>query len=165
LGQKGLELKKNDRYTSLVWAGFGIYIAFEGCQLKLGTFHNPGCGFLVFGAGAILSILSTVLFIQTFFSKNGEGIKILWKGVQWFKGIKLMASLFIYVLVLKWMGFLMSTFLLLFFLFQGLESQKWRVSLLLSVISTAVCYLIFSTFLEFRFPEGILEKVFGQLSQ
>jgi len=151
-------MEKNDRYTSLIWAAFGFYIAFEGYQLKIGILSNPESGFLLFWAGIVLSTLSFILFILTFFSKKEEK-KILWRGLQWPKGIKLMVSLFVFVLVFRWMGFLLSTFLLLLFLFKGLESQRWRTAFLLSIITIVLCYLIFGVFLETRFPEGILEKI------
>ncbi len=86
-------MDRNDRWTSIIWGCLGLYVAYEGCQLKLGGLHNPGCGFLIFGAGITLSILSLVLFIRTFASKNDEK-KALWKGLQWPVGIKLMIALF-----------------------------------------------------------------------
>lgn len=74
-----------------------------------------------------------------------------------------MAALIAFALVFKWMGFLLSTFLLLLFLLKGLEPQRWRVALAVSIITIVLCYLVFGVFLEFRFPAGILEKIVGQL--
>jgi len=156
-------MKKKDRFTSLFWIAFGLYIAFEGFRLELGTFQNPGCGFLVFGAGTILFLLGGILFIQTFLVKNEERRETLWRGVDWFKAVKVVVSLFIYAFVLKWLGFILSTFLLLIFLFQGLESQKWRVTIFFSVVSVAVCYVVFGILFEFQFPQGIFERILGQL--
>lgn len=151
-------MKENDRYTSIIWTALGLYVAFEGYRLELGTFHNPKCGFLIFLAGAILSALSMTLFIQTFFYSKEEK-KILWKGLQWSKGIRVMVSLFVYALTFRWLGFILSTFFLLLFLFKGIEPMKWRIALLLSSISIILSYLIFEVFLEFRFPRGILEEL------
>jgi hypothetical protein len=61
---------------------------------------------------------------------------------------------------LKGLGFIVSTFLLLLFLFKGLEPQKWRVALVLAAATTAVCYVVFGVFLELQFPPGILQKIF-----
>lgn len=156
-------MKRNDRYTSLIWAILGFYVAFKGYQLELGTLRNPGSGFLVFCAGITLSILSLSLLVLTFSSKEEEEEKILWKGLQWPKGMKLVMSLFFYVLVFRWMGFLLSTFLLLLFLFKGLEPQKWRTAISLSIISIAVCYLIFVVWLQSQFPWGIIERLIDRL--
>ncbi len=151
-------MKKIDRYTSLIWAVFGFYIAIEGYRLQVGTFRVPKSGFLIFWSGIILGGLSLILFLQTFFLKEGEE-GTLWKGRQWKKGFKLMVALFIYALVLKSIGFILGTFFLLLFLFKGLEPQKWRTALLLSVIVTGFSYLLFEVFLEFNFPGGILAKI------
>lgn len=151
-------MKKEDRYTSLIWATLGLYISFEGYRLELGTFHEPKPGFLIFWAGILLSMLGMVLFIQTFLY-SGEEKKPLWKEVQWPKGIALMISLFVYALTFRWLGFILSTFFLLLFLFKGLEFMRWKAALLISSLTIILCYLIFEKFLEFRFPRGILEDI------
>ena len=156
------EMRKSDRLISLIMIVFGLYIAFEGYRLKLGTFHEPKPGFLIFWAGIILSSLSIALFIQTFLSRGKEKIAP-WKGVQWIKVVKLLIALIAFPLVFRWMGFLLSTFLLLLFLLKGLEPQRWRVALAVSVITIVLCYLVFGVFLEFRFPAGIFAKLFDQV--
>lgn len=151
-------MKKNDKYTSIIWAVFGLYIAFEGYRLELGTLHSPKPGLLVFWAGIILSILSVMLFIHTF-SYTDKEEKILWKGVNWPKGIQLMVSLFVYALLFRWLGFILSTFSLLLFLFKSLGRMRWRIAILFSFISITLSYLIFEVFLEFRFPRGFLGEI------
>jgi len=146
-----------DRYTSIIWAALGFYIAFEGYRLELGTVNDPKPGFFVFWAGIILSSLSIALFLQTFFypreaKEEGREEKILWKDLRRSKGIKLMASLFIYALVFPWLGFISSSFLLLLFLFMGLQPMRWQVALPLSCITITLFYLIFKVFLGFHFP-------------
>jgi len=155
-------LKKKDLHTSAICAVFGLYIAFEGYRLKPGTFQAPESGFLILVAGIVLACLSTALLIQTFFSKE-EDKEVLWKGLQWSKGVRLLVVSFVYALVLRWMGFLLSTFLFLLYLFKGLEPQRWLVAIELSVITIASSYLIFVLLLGCQFPEGILEQVIEQV--
>jgi len=149
-------LKKNDRITSLLLALLGSYVAFEGYSLKIGSLQNPKPGFLVLWAGIILAGLSLLLFIKTFRSQEAIGISP-WKGVQWQKGLKIIIYLIIYVAVFKWLGFMISTFTLLLLLFKSLEPQRWSTALLLSAVTTVLCFLIFGYFLELRFPQGILK--------
>jgi putative tricarboxylic transport membrane protein len=149
-------MKKIDRIQSLLWALFGFYIAFEGYQLKLGTPRAPKPGFLIFWMGIIILILSILFFFQTF-SAAPEEKKIRWKGLQWRRGVKLLLALFLYVAVFQWLGFILSTFLLLLFLFKGLEPQRWRTALILSAVTITVCYLVFGVFLELQFPPGLLK--------
>ncbi len=150
-------MKKRDRSSSVIWGALGIYIAFEGYRLDLGTLGNPKCGFLIFWAGVILAGLSSILFIQTFWQKpDKEGAQSLWANVRWGRGIKLLSALVVYAIFFKTLGFIVSTFLLLLFLFKGLEPQRWSAALVLSVATIAVCYFVFGVFLEMQFPAGIL---------
>lgn len=151
-------MKNNDRITSLLLALLGLYVAFEGYSLKLGSLQNPKPGFTVLWAGIILAGLSLSLFIKTFRSPEAIGISP-WKGVQWQKGLKIIVYLIIYVFVFHWLGFLISTFTLLLLLFKSLESQRWSIALLLSVVTTILCFFIFGYFLELRFPQGILKEI------
>lgn len=156
-------MEKSDRYTSIIYAAFGLFIAFEGYRLELGTLRAPKPGFLVFWGGIALSILSLVLLIQTFLSKKTDKMTIWRKDLQLRKVLKLTVVLFFYAIVLRGLGFLLSTFLLLLYLFKGLEPQRWRVALMLSIVATVLCYLVFGVFFELRFPEGIFEAIFARI--
>jgi putative tricarboxylic transport membrane protein len=83
--------------------------------------------------------------------------------MKWQKAAKLTMALFFYAIILRWVGFLLSTFFLLLFLFKGLEPQRWRVALILSIVATGSCYWIFGVLFELRFPEGILEAIFARM--
>lgn len=156
-------MNKNERYPSIVWTAAGLYFAFEGYQLGMGTFKNPGCGFLIFWAGIILAGLSLLLLIQTFFSVDPKKEKQeIWEGLQWHKGIYMMVSLVIYALVIKWLGFILSSFGLILFLSKSTKSQKWAVALSFSAITIAVCYIVFVVLLEVQLPQGILNRLFSR---
>jgi putative tricarboxylic transport membrane protein len=156
-------MKIHDRYTSILWCLFGLYLAYEGYSLKLGTLKDPKSGFLIFGAGMVLAALSVILFLQTLFPSGAQkGEKALWEGIEWRKGMKMMAALLAYALVFKSLGFIVSTFFLLLFLFKGIEPQRWRTALLLAAGTMTVCYAVFGVFLELQFPAGILRGLFGQ---
>ena len=156
-------MKKNDRYTSLFWAVVGVHIAFKGYELGLGTLKIPGSGFLIFWGGSILLGLSLILLAQSFTPSSQDAKKKeLWKGVQWSRGLKLIAALFVCTLVFKWLGFILSTFLLIFFLSKALKPQKWGTAFSFSAITTALCYLVFGVLLDTQFPQGILNRLLGR---
>jgi len=150
-------MKNRDRLSSFLWGALGVYIAYEGYELDLGTLGDPKGGFLIFWSGVLFAGLSFFLFLQTFWKKyekkENQGS---WEGVRWDRGVKLMLSLLIYAFLLKTLGFIISTFLLLVFLFKGLAPQKWSTALVLSISTIAVCYLVFGVFLEMQLPAGIL---------
>jgi putative tricarboxylic transport membrane protein len=151
-------MTRYDRYTSLIWGALGLYIAFEGWRLQLGTFQQPKSGFMIFWAGVILFGLSMVLFIGAALSKRAEETEPLWKGRNWPKGLKVMVALFAYALAFRTAGFWVSSLFLLLFLLKGLEPQRWWVAIVITVLTITFCYLVFVVFLESQFPEGILEE-------
>jgi putative tricarboxylic transport membrane protein len=162
LSRKEQEIKENNRYTAVFWAVLGLYIAFEGYRLQLGTLQGPKSGFLIFWAGIFLSGLSLILFIQTFFMKD-EAKKAIWNGLRWQNGLKLVAALTVYTLFFKWAGFLLCTLVLLLFLLKSLASTRWSAAIVISVATTVACYIIFGVFLDSRFPEGMLEIMLNRL--
>ena len=147
---------KNDRITSIILAVFGLYVASAGYGLGLGTLHKPRAGFLVFWVGMILAGLSVALFVKTFLEARGEG-KSLWKGVRWKPGATIVTALILYIVIFKWLGFLLSTFLLLLFLFIGASPGRWVSAVVFSLVTTVLCYIIFGVLLELQFPAGILQ--------
>jgi len=153
-------MKRSNRIQSLVWGLFGIYLAYEGMQLKLGTPRAPKPGFMIFWMGIIILILSGAFFLRSYSNSSTEK-QIKWKGIQWQRGVKMMTALFLYVAVFHWLGFILSTFFLLLFLFRGLEPQRWGIALLLSAVTITICYLVFSVFLELQFPPGLLRALFA----
>jgi putative tricarboxylic transport membrane protein len=155
-------MKENNRYSAIFWAVSGLYIAFEGYRLHLGTLQESKPGFLIFWAGITLVGLSLILLIQTFFTKD-EVKKALWSGLRWQNGLKFVAALTVYTLAFKVVGFLLCTLALLLFLLRGLTSQKWSVAIVISVGTTVVCYIIFGVLLDSRFPEGMLEIMLNRL--
>lgn len=148
----------SNRIQALLWAVFGLYVSYEGFLLKLGTLRAPRPGFMIFWMGVIIVILGALFFIETFTIPWQEH-KALWREGRWFRGMKLMAALVLYVSVFQLLGFILSTFLLLVFLFKGLEPQSWRIALLLSAVTIAICYLVFGVFLELQFPPGLLSFI------
>jgi hypothetical protein len=145
----------HDRYTSLILGALGLYIAFEGWRLQIGTLSQPKAGLMIFAAGLFLSTLSAVLFVFALRTAKREKKKAIWKDVQWRKGVKVMIALATYAAVFRWMGFLSSTLLLLLFLLKGIEPQRWGRAIVLSGLTSVICYLIFVVFLEVQFPAGV----------
>jgi high-affinity Fe2+/Pb2+ permease len=91
-------MKRSNRIQSLVWGLFGLYLVYEGVQLKLGTPRAPKPGFMIFWMGIVILILGGVFFLQSF-SAAAVGKKIRWQGVPWQRGVKVMAALFLYAAV------------------------------------------------------------------
>jgi putative tricarboxylic transport membrane protein len=151
-------MKRYDQMSSLVWLAFAIYICIESSRLSFGSFHNPGPGFLPLLIGLILGILSLLVFLLSRLSKETEKIDQPWYPKErWKKLIWVLIALFAYAVCLEILGFLISTFLLLVFLFRaGIETQKWMWAIGGSAIASLSSYAVFELWLKTQLPKGIL---------
>jgi len=66
-----------------------------------------------------------------------------------------LASLAAYIVLLEVLGFLMDTFLYVAFLLGVVEREKWLMTLLVAVSTTAGLYLIFQVLLGITLPSNM----------
>ena len=142
-----------DRAGSLFWLVFGIVVAVASYRLDLGTVREPGTGFLTFGAGLLLGILSLCSLFQEA-RREKTSAQPLFKGTFWFRVVLAFVALLVYAKALPHGGYNICTFLLMFFLFSIVEKQKlWKVALY-SLLTTVLTYYVFSKALNLQFPAG-----------
>lgn len=144
--------------SSLIGLAFAITICVESSHLSFGSVHNPGPGFLPLLVGILLGIFSIVVFLQTSLSgKSQESSPSWYPKERWKKLIWVLVSLFAYALCLEFLGFLITTFLLLVFLFRaGIETQKWVWAIGGSAAASLSSYAVFELWLRTQLPKGIL---------
>ena len=148
-------MKKYDQITSLVWLAFAVYILTESSRLPLGSWRDPGAGFLPLGSGLCLGILSMVNYLQARFRKEDD-VRGSWHSPdRWKSLLVILAVLFGYSLFLDFLGFLVSTFIFLFLLFRLVEPQKWAVAVGGSFLASIVSYMVFEIWLKTQLPRGI----------
>lgn len=143
--------------SSLFWMAMGIGISCGGYDLDVGNIHDPGAGFMFFWIGLIMIGLSLIILIKAVRTKGAKGeLNGLWAEIQWKKVISVLASLFIYAYVLTALGFILTTTLLLIFLFKAVEPQKWSWAIVGAVVFTLAAYGLFHSWLGCQLPQGLL---------
>ena len=151
-------MRSRDIISSLFWLVVGIGICYEAYQLELGTLRDPGSGFMFSWAGIVMIGLSVGILIQATRKKSvpGEFNKVLWTEIRWKKIVIVLAALFLYAYVFSTLGFILSTILLLTFLFKAVEPQSWTKAILGAIISTLSAYALFHLWLGSQLPRGLL---------
>ncbi|RPJ02237.1 MAG: tripartite tricarboxylate transporter TctB family protein, partial [Deltaproteobacteria bacterium] len=142
--------KKYEQGSCLFWMAVGLVVTVSSLQLKLGNLTEPGPGFMPLLAGLFLILLGLGHLAETLFSKAGQE-EPLWKEKTWWKVILTLASLWAYAMALPLAGFLVATSLLMVLLFKVIESLRWPLALLATVLSVALSYGLF-TLLGAEFP-------------
>src|SRR4030066_68781 len=153
---KGIEVKKRDIISSLFWMAMGIGICYGGYSLDLGTLQDPGSGFMFFWVGIIMIGLSLGILIRAMKETAvARELKILWAGIRWKKVVSILVALLFYAYVFVPLGFILSTFLLLIFLFKAVEPQRWSWAILGAVVTTLTAYGVFPLWLGSQLPAGL----------
>jgi putative tricarboxylic transport membrane protein len=150
-------MKNRDFFSSLFWLIIGAGVCYAGYDLELGTLHDPGSGFIFFWVGIIMVGLSLVVMVPALREKNKAGeMKVIWSKLQWKKIVSVLVALFLYGYFFQTLGFILSTVLLLIFLFKAVEPQRWSVAILGAILSSLVAYMVFQVWLGSQLPRGLL---------
>ena len=148
-------MKRTYVIANIFWLVLSTAVCLESRSLKVGGLHSPGPGFLPFYTSILLGILALISLMQTLKVAEGPASEI-WGGVQWLKLGLMLASLFLYILLFSYLGFILATFLLLLVLFRVVEPYGWKMVLISSVLTIAGTYFFFVVLLESRLPQGFL---------
>jgi len=138
------ELKSGFFFFSL-----SLLAIWESLRVELGTFMEPGSGFLPFCVGLVLCALSVVLIYR------GWGVREFQKPHSR-RVILALASLFVYSLVLQTLGFVVATFFLVGVLLHLGQPRRWWVLIGMSALVTFVADMFFGILLHVYFPRGFL---------
>jgi putative tricarboxylic transport membrane protein len=149
------------RIFGVLWLSLGIVICSLSYDLSLGSASSPGSGFFPFLTGCLLILLSLIYLTKSFlFPESQKETKKFWEGIRWNKQVLVVASLFVYVLLLPILGYLVMTFLFIAFLIRLIEPLRWRTALIVSAATVAITYFVFEYWLLCQFPTGLLYESF-----
>jgi hypothetical protein len=143
-----------------LWTGLFLMILSgavisEAFELEVGTPSNPGSGFMIFGASGVLGLLALRQFIKSLRScKRTSGAAV--ERIHWGRIITVIATNFLYIFLLRAVGYLICTFLLLCFLFQVMGRGKWVQRVIGSALTSLLTYLFFAQLLQLNLPKGLI---------
>jgi putative tricarboxylic transport membrane protein len=149
-------MRNYDLISSLFWLAGGVLIIFGSLRLLIGGITNPGPGFFPLILGCLIGVTSVVLFISAVKDRPTEKKPFWADRNKWHIVVGTLLCLLIYTAVLPRIGFLMTTFLLLTFLFKVVGELNWKISLGAALLSALVFYALFQRVLNVEFPLGVL---------
>jgi hypothetical protein len=135
----------------LFWVAIGIFFAVGGILLKAGTPRNPGPGFLPLIMALLLVSFSLLVLSKGLMTAGGFS-----KRIQWKRQVVLVVTVFLYGMLLDLVGFLLSTFVLMFALFalQSRGEKGWPSLFVYAATTALIGWLVFSVALKVPFPQG-----------
>lgn len=146
---------KSDLWAAVFLLLLGVAATVESWRLVLGEVGRPGAGFFPFYLALGLAITSLALVLRSFLSSIAKRsapaaieARALGK-VAW-----VVSGLILYAYVFEKLGFLLSTFLVMVFLFRAVAAFDWRLTLGGALASAFLCYLLFKVWLQVQLPAG-----------
>ena len=150
-------MKRADLITSIVLLVLSGYVIQEAWQMPPSASFGPGSGFLPFWLGVVLTVFATILFVSAWrhqaTEKHSEPV---FPGKQALLGITLvLVGLAAYIFLIEILGYLVDTFLFIVYLMKVVEREKWSLTLMVAVITTAALFIIFQFLLQIRLPSNM----------
>jgi hypothetical protein len=146
--------------SSSAWMVVAGIFCLGGIRLGLGSYDEPGPGFFPFLMSVFLFSFSLILFISSL--KKVKQLNVIVSSRFWPEsdGIKrilfVVVSLFMYVFVLNYLGFVLTTFFFMFFLLRVIHPHKWITVFLGAGLTAGLSYAIFELWLKAHLPVGPL---------
>jgi putative tricarboxylic transport membrane protein len=144
---------KRDKFAGLFFFFLSLYICYESVRLGVGSLRKPGSGFFPFWSGAAIGIFTLVILFQSWKLKTDE--KRSSQG-SWREKIICFFSLLAFALLLKKLGFLVTTFLFMGFFLMIVERKGWITAVLTALAVALASYGLFEICLQSQLPKGIL---------
>lgn len=158
-------MKKSEIALGVFSVAFFSFLFYEAVKLHgVGRFGEVGSGFwpmLSLGAAVILSLGWLVSTLVAFAAEKGEADfppspeAVAEKGKSRKKVALSTLSILLYIVVMPWIGFILSTFLFIPAFAFALEERRKKVLIISPFLITTITILVFAKFIKISFPKGV----------
>ena len=145
------------RYKDLISGSFFLlmacFICLESLRIGIGSLRKVGTGFFSFLGGVVLLGFALALLLTNILRPQSEREDKSTQSFRWRNVILVAVAILAYGLVLESLGYLISTLILMMFLFRAIEPQPWWIVIFASVCSSGFSYLLFQVWLKVDLPK------------
>ncbi len=139
----------------LAWLAVGLFVAWSGHDLGVGSPRDPGGGFLMFWAGLLMAGLAASVASGSLAGRRrGPGTT---GGVRWGKVLAVVACLSAYAAAFETLGFLAATLPLMLALLRLVDPVRWTVALPVALGATLGVWWVVQGVLGVQLPKGVFE--------
>ena len=147
-------MDQKDRIAGLFWLAVSAMVIFKAIELDVGSFSNPGSGFVLSGAGMLFALLSIALIIKSFLGRGqGKSTSGSAKSGSMLNVLITFSALIFYVVFFRRAGFVLCAFGLMIVLYiMGKYRPLWAITG--ALLTVAFSYALFHFALHVPFPRG-----------
>jgi putative tricarboxylic transport membrane protein len=142
--------------SSIVVILTGVVFLVYNLKYPLGQWANPGPGVFPLMVGVMWVILATWHLVSVLRKHEAPAAEILRENKGKTRALFMIGALVFYLLIVKWAGFFVTTFLFVVICSRLAGAREWGRPVALSIGLTLFCYLLFGMWLKLSFPKGIL---------
>lgn len=147
---KGMNMPSAMQISYIVFLIVAALFGIGSLSLGLGSVHDPGPGFVPLIASVMLFLCSGIGLLQHV-KVTGPDAASLFRIRNLKKAAIVYFGILCYMLIISHLGYALSTFLFMLFLFKAVEPQSWRNAVLFAALAAGFSYLIFVYFLQVQF--------------
>jgi hypothetical protein len=150
-------MNKAEAAAGAVVLAIGAAMLFESMKFAYVVEGVPGPGFLprwiaigIVGTGLLLTVKGICL-------RPGAQEAIPWPDAGgWARVALMLGGLAVSLLLLNWLGFVLTTMLFMTVVIFGLGVRSWRILAMIPILAAAGLYILFAVLLSVPLPKGIL---------
>ena len=148
-------MKSWQRYAGIFFLAVCVVVIQQSVWvLRLTDAGQPGSGYMPFGLGVMLAVLSLWLVLSNL---GPDGVhEPFWPSGAWKRPLLAVAITAAYAVVFDDVGAITSVVVLVACWLALVERKSIAVSVLTGVLTGAVVWLLFDKFLKTPFPKGLL---------
>lgn len=147
-----------DFWSGIILGLLGLLVTVGAFQMSVGSLAQPDDGFMPLVTGwAIIALSARLAWRGLRRSIQSSPSHAFWPESQ--RGLRVacvIGAMLAYVVAFEWMGFVPATFALFVFLLKAIEPVPWKTTVLMSVLVTVGCFLLFQVWLQVQLPAGWL---------
>jgi putative tricarboxylic transport membrane protein len=151
---------RRETVSSFVLVLSGAFFLVYGLAYPLDQWANPGPGVFPLMVGAVWVILALYQLIRSFripgpVHETTVKEKVFHSFVE-SKPLFMIIAFVIYLTMVRWVGFFVSTFLFVIVISRLFGGKGWVRPIALSTGVNVFCYFLFEVWLKLSFPAGFL---------
>jgi putative tricarboxylic transport membrane protein len=142
----------------LAWLAAGLFVAWSGHDLGVGTAGDPGGGFLMFWAGLLMAALAASVALGAMAGGRGaraDSGQADSRDVRWGKVLAVVACLALYAAAFETLGFLAATLPLMLALLRLVDPVRWTVAVPVAFGATFGVWWVVQGVLGVQLPKGV----------